>query len=180
MIGKKSQTQLLQIARLTLEEHLKTSKIPKLDIKESLLQNKGGAFVTLKKNNQLRGCIGRMESNLPLYQTIQKMAAAAANDPRFPPLQLNELQDIKIEISLLSPLKKIKDINEIEMDKHGVMVKKGWRTGVFLAQVARETGWNKETFLSYLCSQKAGLSPNAWQKKAVEIFIFEAQVFKEE
>ena len=106
--------------------------------------------------------------------------ASSTQDPRFPPVTENELKNIKIEISVLSQPKKIKDINEFELCKHGVIVQKGFNQGVFLPQVAEETGWKKEEFLSCLCSHKAGLPADAWKDKDTNIYIFEAQVFEEE
>ncbi len=106
--------------------------------------------------------------------------ASSTEDPRFPPVTADELKDIKIEISVLSKPKLIKDIKEFELGKHGVIVQKGFNQGVFLPQVATETGWKKEEFLSNLCSHKAGLPPDAWKDKDTNIYIFEAEVFEEE
>jgi len=104
---------------------------------------------------------------------------AAVGDPRFSPVTVDELSDIEIEIYVLSPLKKIDSTDEIKMGIDGVLVKKGFNSGVFLPQVATETGWSKEEFLSTLCSQKAGLPPLAWKDKTTEIYIFTAEVFSE-
>ena len=139
-----------------------------------------GAFVTLHKEGQLRGCIGNLVGQQPLYLTVRDMAVeAAVDDPRFPPVKLEELKDIEIEISALSPLKKIESADEIKMGIHGVLLRRGFNSGVFLPQVATETGWSKEDFLSELCSQKAGLPPLAWKDKSTEIYIFTAEVFSE-
>jgi len=104
---------------------------------------------------------------------------AATGDPRFLPMELTELKNAEIEISVLSPMKKVDSADEIEMGKHGVLIKRGLRSGVFLPQVATETGWSKEEFLSSLCAHKAGLPPNAWKDKDTEIYIFSAEVFSE-
>jgi AmmeMemoRadiSam system protein A len=139
-----------------------------------------GAFVTLNKQGDLRGCIGNLVGDKPLYLTIRDMAVeAAVGDPRFPAVELAELKDIKIEISVLSPLKRINSIDEIQLGTHGVLVRQGFHSGVFLPQVATETGWSKEEFLSNLCAHKAGLSPDAWKDKSLEIYIFTAEVFSE-
>ena len=139
-----------------------------------------GAFVTLNKQGELRGCIGNIIGQKPLYQTVRDMAIESATaDPRFQPVTKEELKDINIEISVLSPLRKISDISEFELGRHGVIVKKGWNQGVFLPQVALETGWSKEEFLSNLCAHKAGLSPDAWKDPKTEIHIFSAIVFSE-
>ena len=139
-----------------------------------------GSFVTLHEAGQLRGCIGNMVGNQPLYLTVRDMAVeAATGDPRFSPVNFTELKNIEIEISVLSVLEKVDSADQIELGKHGVIVRRGFNSGVFLPQVATETGWTKEQFLSYLCAQKAGLEPDAWKDKSTEIFIFTAEVFSE-
>jgi uncharacterized protein (TIGR00296 family) len=104
---------------------------------------------------------------------------AAVGDPRFPPVTSDELKDIKIDISALSPLEAIKDVNKIEVGKHGIIIRRGFYSGLLLPQVATEYGWDRETFLAHTC-QKAGLPPNAWKDKTTEIQIFSAEVFSEE
>jgi AmmeMemoRadiSam system protein A len=139
-----------------------------------------GAFVTLRERGELRGCIGNLVGTEPLYLTVRDMAVeASVGDPRFSPLELNELANIEIEISVLSPMQKIDDPGKIQLGVHGVLVRRGFRSGVFLPQVATETGWSKEEFLSNLCSHKAGLSPDAWKDKSTDIYIFTAEVFSE-
>jgi AmmeMemoRadiSam system protein A len=171
---------LLEIARNSIETYLKTGKRLELSESEPALLEHCGAFVTLRKNNQLRGCIGNIIGNQPLYLTVRDMAVeAAVNDHRFTPVTEEELPEIEIEISVLSPLKQIEDPDEIKMGQHGVLVRKGYRGGVFLPQVATETGWTKEEFLSNLCAHKAGLSPSAWKDPSTEVYIFTAEVFSE-
>jgi len=171
---------LLEEARKTLEEYLGNNKIPDFSPSSGVLKEKRGAFVTLHKNGQLRGCIGNIVGTKPLFLTVRDMAIeAAVSDPRFPPVKFNELKDIDIEISVLSPLEKVKDASEIVLGKHGVLVKKGFNQGVFLPQVADETGWSKEEFLSYLCMHKAGLPPDAWKDKDTDLYVFTADVFSE-
>lgn len=180
-LGKNQQNKLLEIARRTLESYLKDGKSPEFEVSDPQLLEPLGTFVTLRKGGQLRGCIGEFEATEPLWKVVQRMAIeAAVKDLRFSPVRLNELAEINIEISVLSPLKKIDDPDEIELGVHGVMIKKGLRKGVFLPQVATETGWDKETFMGQLCSQKAGLAWDCWKKKDIEIFTFTAQVFEEE
>lgn len=179
-LNKEEQEKLLEIARKTLESYLKNGKVPEFEISDPQFLDPRGAFVTLRKDGELRGCIGEFEARESLYKIVQRMAiSAATKDPRFPVVRLNELPEIKIEVSVLSPLKKIDDPDKIEMGVHGVMIKKGLRKGVFLPQVATETGWDKETFMGQLCSQKAGLSRDCWKKKDVELLVFTAQVFEE-
>jgi AmmeMemoRadiSam system protein A len=140
-----------------------------------------GAFVTIHYKNQLRGCIGNIIGRKPLYLTVRDMAVAAASqDPRFPPVSVGELDGTDIEISVLSRPRVVKDISEIELGKHGVIVTQGsWHTGVFLPQVATETGWSKQEFMSQLCSQKAHLPPDAWKDPKTKIEVFTANVFSE-
>ena len=126
----------------------------------------------------LRGCIGHIIGILPLKETIQKMSVASSTqDPRFPPVELSELNNIDIEVSVLSPPKKISNPEEIEVGKHGIVISKGFFKGVLLPQVATEQGWDRETFLEHTCL-KAGLPTDAW-KKGATIEIFSAQVFGE-
>ncbi|OQX51305.1 hypothetical protein B5M47_01195 [candidate division CPR3 bacterium 4484_211] len=176
----KNLKELLKIARQTLEEYVKTGRIPRIEVQNEALRQPHGAFVTLRKNDKLRGCIGILESNQPLWQVIQQQTiAAAAQDPRFPPVSESELKDIKIEISVLSPLQKVNSWKEIELGKHGVVIEQGSRRGVFLPQVAKETGWDLKTFLGQLCFQKAGLPWNAYQNPQTNIYIFSTKTASE-
>jgi len=180
MLSKEQRKKLLAIARNSIQTYLKTGKKLELTETDPLLLKEMGAFVTLHKQGELRGCIGNLIGQLPLYLTVRDMAVeAAVGDPRFSPLKLEELKDIEIEISALSPLKRIESADEIKMGIHGVLVRRGFNSGVFLPQVATETGWSKEEFLSNLCAHKAGLSPDAWKDKDTEIYIFSAEVFSE-
>ena len=173
--------ELLKIARSTVESYVQTGKVPVFSPTSPALQQPRGAFVTLKENGQLRGCIGRFEPSEPLYKIIQQMAVSAASqDPRFRPVSADELEKLEYEISVLSPLRKIGTASEIELGKHGVQVSKGFHHGVFLPQVATETGWSKEEFLGELCSQKAGLPRDCWKDPGVDLQVFTADVFSEE
>ncbi len=180
MLSQEQKKKLLVIARKSIETYLKTGKY--LEVKESdpVLTQVRGAFVTLHEAGQLRGCIGNIIGQKPLYLTVRDMAVeSATGDPRFSQVTAQELKDIEIEISALSVPQKIDSVDKIEMGKHGVIVRQGFKGGVFLPQVATETGWSKEEFLSQLCSQKAGLAPDAWKDKTTEIQIFTAEVFSE-
>jgi AmmeMemoRadiSam system protein A len=171
---------LLKIARQTIENYIKNERISEVRTDDPVFNQNGGAFVTIHSHGQLRGCIGMIEAVKPLYETIIEMAIeSATGDPRFMPLNENELKDIDLEISALTPKRKIKSIDEIELGKHGVIVRSGFHSGVFLPQVATETGWSKEEFMRHLCSGKAGLAPDAYKDKSTEIYIFEAEVFGE-
>ena len=178
-ISKKEQEILLGIARKTLEEYVRNGNVPKMDAKESVLFEKRGAFVTLTKDGSLRGCIGYIQPVAPLYKAVSDMTiAASTRDPRFPPISHGELKDIRIEISVLSPLRLISDTNEIEVGKHGLYMIRGNNAGLLLPQVATEHKWNKEEFLKQTCV-KAGLSAQAWKDKNTQIYTFSAQIFSE-
>ncbi len=173
--------QLLKIARDTLKAHLSGEKFSLPNIKDPVLEEKRGVFVTLKKNGNLRGCIGYIEPVEPLAKAVSAMAIqSATRDPRFSPIVYEELEEIKIEISVLTVPQRIKNPEEIILGRDGVIVKKGWAQGVFLPQVAEETGWSKEEFLDNLCMYKAGLPKDAWKNPETEVYTFQAEVFSEE
>jgi AmmeMemoRadiSam system protein A len=137
-----------------------------------------GAFVTLKRGGQLRGCIGTLECRLPLADEIARVAVSAAReDPRFDPLRPEELDDLDVEISVLGPLEKIdpRDPSAIEIGRHGLVVEQGCRRGLLLPQVATQWGWDREQFLSHTCA-KAGLPADCWQRGAT-VYRFAADVF---
>lgn len=181
MLNNQQRNRLLEIARTSIDTYLQTGKKIELSETDLALKQTMGAFVTLNKHGELRGCIGNLSASQPFYQTVRDMAVeAAVGDPRFPALTLSELKDVEIEISALSPLKRVDSADKIELGKHGVLVRKGRQSGVFLPQVATETGWNKEEFLNNLCAHKAGLAANAWKDKDTELYIFTADVFSEE
>ena len=178
-LNEEERKKLLEIARKTILDNLKKGKIDKESAPTEGLGQPCGAFVSLHKLGQLRGCIGTFTSPRPLVNTVQEMALSSSQqDPRFPPVQEEELQDIDIEISVLSPLREIKDVGEIEVGRHGIYITKGFYSGVLLPQVASEYGWDRETFLEHTC-MKAGLPPESWKEEGVKIEIFDAQVFGE-
>lgn len=180
MLSKTQRQLLLKIARETLENYLAKKKLPELKIDDPSLLEKRGVFVTLRKKGELRGCIGTLLPQEPLANAVRSMAIqSATGDPRFPSVTLEELKDIEIEISVLTVPVKVSSPDEIVLGRDGVIVKKGFRQGVFLPQVADETGWTKEQFLSALCAHKAGLEPDAWKKPDTELYIFQAEVFSE-
>ncbi len=169
--------ELLKYARQTLEQYFEAQTVPLPRDINPKLKIKRGAFVTLNKNGDLRGCIGHMLEDTPLYTNVGAMALQAAfNDTRFNPLRKEELPRIQIEISVLTPFTRINTADEIVMGRDGVIVKKEGKQAVFLPQVATETGWTKEEFLDQLC-YKAGLSAGDW--KDAELFTFQADVFSE-
>jgi len=172
---------LLKIARETVEMFVREGRAPEYDIKDERLNWLEGAFVTLRKNKELRGCIGQIEpSSEPLWKVVREMAVSACSeDNRFHPVSQDELDKLEYEVSVLSRPEKIDDWRKIELGKHGVIVRQGRRGGVFLPQVATETGWTLEEFLSQLCYQKAGLPPDCYKGQDVELQTFTAQVFGE-
>lgn len=182
ILTDKDKKDLLAIARNTISEYVVSAKIIALDTNgySENIKKQCGAFVTLHKNGNLRGCIGRFLPDEPLYKVVQDMAVAASTkDYRFSKVQKEELRSIEIEISVLSPLKKITNIDEIVIGKHGIYLKKGYATGTLLPQVASERGWDKENFLGYCARDKAGIGWDGWKDKATEIFVYEANVFDE-
>jgi len=169
---------LLEIARRTIESYLKDGTTPEFDVPEKFRQP-GAAFVTLNKNERLRGCIGQTRAVQPLYKTISYCAVqAAVADPRFQPVSLYELDDIDIEISVLTPLQKVRSPEEIKVGRDGLMISRGGYRGLLLPQVAAEYGWNRTEFLEQTC-RKAGLPPDAYLSDEAEIFRFQAIIFEE-
>lgn len=168
---------LHNIAREAIAARLAGKPLPPLPALTPALREKRGAFVTLHLDHQLRGCIGTIEPIRPLAEVVQEMAVAAAfQDPRFPPLSPRELERIEIEISVLTPLELVKDVNDIVVGKHGLLIERGFRRGLLLPQVATEYGWNRQTFLEHTCL-KAGLPPTAWHDPETRIYRFEAEIF---
>lgn len=173
----KEKSTLLDIVKKTIAAKVNNKELPKLTVDSETLKEKRGAFVTLKKRGHLRGCIGYIKAVKPLWETVQEMAVAAAfHDPRFPSLMPDEVRDLTFEVSVLSPLKRIKDINEIEVGKHGLYIVRGYKSGLLLPQVAAEYKWNRESFLNETC-YKAGLPAQAWMDEETEIYTFSADYF---
>ena len=178
-LTKQEKALLLKIARKSIEAGLAGGEMSPPEIESSTLKEKMGAFVTLKKRDRLRGCIGFIEGRKPLYETVEEMAQAAAfRDPRFRPVREDELRDLDIEISALTPLRQIHDVDEIEVGRHGLYLVKGNHSGLLLPQVATEYNWDRMTFLKETC-MKAGLPEDAWKDTDAQIFIFSATVFSE-
>ncbi|GAB4528343.1 MAG: AmmeMemoRadiSam system protein B [Anaerolineae bacterium] len=170
--------ELLELARTTIAEYLRTGKSPDYETSDPGLTRRSAAFVTLKKGDELRGCIGHLRADMPLYQRVQALAiAAATSDPRFPPLSSEELDELTIEISILSPLHRIVDIQQIEVGTHGLVILQAGRQGVLLPQVPLEQGWDRGEFLENLCL-KAGLMPHCWAEQPT-LYAFTTVVFSE-
>jgi MEMO1 family protein len=172
--------ELLKIARNTIVQYIAQKMKPVINSSgfSETLRMHAGVFVTLTKGKDLRGCIGQFTSEKPLYLLVQEMAiASATEDKRFEPVTSQEIDHLQIEISVLSPLKKISSPDEIILGKHGIYIKKGYSSGTFLPQVATGTGWNKEEFLGHCARDKAGIGWDGW--KTAELYIYEATVFSE-
>jgi AmmeMemoRadiSam system protein A len=171
---------LLQLAREAISAELAgvPLSLPAVTGKNLLAQR--GAFVTLHKHGQLRGCIGTFAPRKSLYEVVADMALSAAfHDPRFPPLARSELPSVEIEVSALTPLRRISDTNAIQVGTHGIYIINGPYQGVLLPQVATEHKWDRRTFLDQTCI-KAGLSPGCWQDPTAEIHVFSAEIFNED
>jgi len=177
---------LVRLARRTIENYLRTGKKPPVPKVGTKLRERCGIFVTLTKHGELRGCIGHPLPTLPLIEAvIDSAVSSAVNDPRFLPVTYDELPDIKIEVSVLTPpeLIKVKDprdyLKHVEVGKHGLIVECAGRAGLLLPQVPVEWGWDVEEFLSQTC-MKAGLMPDRWLREDTRISRFSAQIFAEE
>ncbi len=181
MLTQADKKRLLEIARETIAAHVAGKPLPVFHESSPGLNLKRGCFVTLRENGNLRGCIGSFSSDEPLYRSVQSMAVASSSqDYRFSPVRPQELKDITIEISVLSDPALIDDWRKVRLGTDGVIVRRGYSSGVFLPQVATETGWNLETFLGELCSQKAGLPSDCYKDPGTKIYTFQAEVFSEE
>jgi AmmeMemoRadiSam system protein A len=170
---------LLKLARKTISDQLGVPGLEIQDHSSPIMDELRGGFVTLKKKGRLRGCIGYIEALKPLEATIREMALAAAfNDYRFPQLDISEIDEIDIEISVLSPISEIEDPSAIEVGIHGLIISRGPNRGLLLPQVATEWNWDRETFLRQTCV-KAGLPEDSWSEDGTKIEVFTADVFGE-
>ncbi len=170
---------LLETARGSIAAAMRGRRFAADRVATPALKEKSGAFVTLHIKGELRGCIGYIEARMPLLETVEEAAEKAAfEDPRFLPLSEEELKDIEIEISVLSPLRRIKDETEVQVGTHGLVIDGGYTRGLLLPQVATEYGWNREQFLAQTC-RKAGLPADSWRKKEIGIYVFTCDVFSE-
>jgi hypothetical protein len=175
-LSAEEKKELLRLAQTAVEQFVKEKKIKGYKTQNPNFTTKKGAFVTLKKRGHLRGCIGFIEPVLPLYETIIRASIfAAVQDSRFPPVSPEELKDLRVEISVLTPLERINNPRRIQVGKHGLIISKNGKKGLLLPQVPVENNWSREEFLSHTCL-KAGLPEDAW-KKGAELYVFEALVF---
>lgn len=178
-LSDEEKKELMKIANESICCAVKGEIMPEFEIKSEQLKENRGAFVTITKKGNLRGCIGYSFPIDSLYKVVGEVAQSAAlHDPRFPPLTEEELDDIEIEISVLSPLEDVKDISEIEVGKHGLLIERGGYKGLLLPQVAAEYKWDRIKFLEQTCF-KAGLDKNAWKETDTLIKKFSAEIFGE-
>ena len=167
---------LKEIAMTSIKDSLDGKPISHHSPLTSHLSEKCGAFVSLHKHGRLRGCIGHFGEDVPLHEIVAEMARAAAfEDPRFMPVTADELADIDIEISVLTPMRRIQSLDEFELHRHGIYIRKGYRSGTYLPQVADEVNWTKEEFVSHCAQDKAGIGWDGW--KDAELYVYEAIVF---
>jgi AmmeMemoRadiSam system protein A len=177
MLTAEDQQKLLKLARHALEAHVRRQAPPACE-RGGVLDEPLGVFVSIHNEDELRGCLGRLDVDVPLAETVADLAAVVSDsDPRFQPVSPAELPNLDVEISVLTPEREIRSIEEIEVGRHGLIVERGYRRGLLLPQVATERGWDVETFLVHTCL-KAGLPEDAWRSGA-RILVFEAQVFSE-
>ena len=167
---------LKEIALTSIKDSLDGKRIAEPASLTATLRQKCGAFVSLHKQGRLRGCIGHFGEDVPLHEIVAEMARAAAfEDPRFMPVTRDELEDIDIEISVLTPMRRIESLDEFELHRHGIYIRKGYRSGTFLPQVADEVNWTKEEFVGHCAQDKAGIGWDGW--KDAELYVYEAIVF---
>ena len=175
---------LLRVARFTLEKWIRERKAPTAKDLEAFpftpaLEQKTGVFVSIHKLGELRGCIGYVTGETTIRDSvIENTMNASSEDPRFPSVQISELDVVDLEISVMTPLIEVRDIETIQVGRDGLVVERGFHRGLLLPQVAKEWGWDKYEFLEQTC-RKAGLPADAYQKKDTRIFCFQAQVFGE-
>ena len=177
LLDETDQRHLLDVARSALEARVRRERRPAL-VCGGVLALPRAAFVSIHRDGDLRGCLGRLSLDRPLGETVADLAGSVADsDPRFSPLSPSELSFVQIEISVLTPPHQIGSIAEIEVGRHGLIVERGSARGLLLPQVATERAWTRETFLEQTCV-KAGLPRDAW-KDGATVLAFEAQVFGE-
>jgi AmmeMemoRadiSam system protein A len=179
MLDNPERTELLKLARTTLESYLTDKTIPEFHTSHRKLTEEKGAFVSLHRGDELRGCIGQLLPDRELYKIVQHcVVSAATEDSRFLPVMRDELKDLEIEISVLSPFQRIQNVKDIEVGRHGLYIVRGRSRGLLLPQVATQYHWDRTRFLEQTC-RKSGLPDSAWQDPHTIIHTFEAEVFSE-
>ncbi len=179
LLNEEERTFLLKLARNTISKTAQGETPDTPEYFSETLSTELGVFVTLHKSGELRGCIGYIEGIRPLQDAVIEMAQSAAfNDPRFAPVSSDEVDDLDLEISVLSPVEEVSNIDEIEIGRHGLIIEQGFYKGLLLPQVATENNWNRTAFLQHTC-RKARLPIDAWQDEKTKIYAFSAEIFSE-
>lgn len=177
LISDEEKAYLRDLVKQSISSQLTGQEMEPPEPPTAKLRESFGVFVTLTKNGQLRGCIGNVQGSGEVWRSVWEMAGAAAfSDPRFPPLKPEEFDELEWEISVLSPIEPCRDVNEIVVGRHGLIVQRGPHSGLLLPQVPVEWGWNREQFLRQVCV-KAGLAENSWNKAGTNLYWFEAEIF---
>lgn len=178
-IDPQDRKELISLARAAVASVVLNQPAPRCDNAEGLAGEKRGCFVTLTNGDELRGCIGTFQPDRPLGEMIVEMGRSAAQDPRFVgnPITQAELEELTVEVSVLSPLELTRRPEELEIGKHGIYVTCGRQSGCFLPEVATDQGWNAEQFLSFCCSHKAGLPADAWRMADANVYLFTSEKF---
>ena len=180
-ISKDDRKVLLRLARASVTSAVGDGPAARAPKAKGALAERRGCFVTLTRRGQLRGCIGTFHPNKPLDEQIIDMAASAARDGRFvyDPITADEVDQLTVQVSVLSDLEPIDDPLDIELGVHGIYVVSGGSGGCFLPEVATEAGWSKEEFLSHCCGGKAGMSPDAWRDGSAKVYTFTSEKFSD-
>jgi len=180
-ISAEDRSCLVGLARRTVEAQASGQPAPTPERTDGVLGETRGCFVTLTNEGRLRGCIGTFNPTKPLAEMIVEMGMAAARDPRFVtnPITSDEVPQLDVQVSVLSPLAETKEPEKLQVGTHGIYVTNGFRSGCFLPEVATDQGWNAAQFLSYCCAHKAGLAPDAWRMLDTKVFLFTSEKFSE-
>ena len=178
-ISAEDRARLIKLARSALEAEVTGLPKPPINSTGGIMAEHRGCFVTLTNSGRLRGCIGTFQPHGPLAEMIVEMAGAGARDPRFVmnPITPNELDELTVEVSILSPLQETSEPAELEVGEHGIYVVRGPYSGCFLPEVATDQGWDAEQFLTQSCTGKAGLPPDAWRDKDTKVYLFTSEKF---
>ena len=177
-ITEKQKQELLRLAKNTIIEFVGKARVPEYTTEDPMLQANGATFVTINRNHMLRGCIGNINPDKPLYRSVvQNAVSACSRDPRFRPMTSEELKDMSVEVTILSPLEPLADTSLLKVGTHGIFLTSGNASGILLPQVATEYGWDEKTFLEQV-SIKAGLPKDAWKEKGTRLYIYTAEIVK--
>ncbi len=180
-ISAKDRSELVRLARQSVEAEVRGQEPPECENLSGVFGEMRGCFVTLTNRGQLRGCIGIFQPQEPLGRQICEMGAAAARDPRFTtnPITPDELSELEVEVSVLSPLAETSDPQSLQVGTHGIYIVRGYRAGCFLPEVATDMGWDAVEFLDHCCTSKAGLPSGAWREKDTKVYLFTSEKFGE-